>query len=304
MATRYVIFSPSYTPNAGGIIVLHKLCHIINQCGGNAVLYPWFPQFKITKRDLSGVRFLVRNVIGNLFRRYKTNIDFNTPLHEGGDLADDDVVIYPEIVFGNPLKAKKVIRWLLNKPGLFTSDIYYGSGELYFKFDDGLVDDFSFYGSEMSSSPLKVIHVPSVYNENDVPPERRGVAYSIRKGLAKPQIYHPNDAVLIDGMEHTEIAKIFKSVTCFISYDLYSAYSTFAILCGCDSVVIPDDGLSKTEWYPDEVNRYGLAYGFDDIEFARKTKKLKIEVIKNNEQKNTVSVLNFMGITERFFSNK
>lgn len=304
MATRYVIFSPSYTPNAGGIIVLHKLCHIINQCGGNAVLYPWFPQFKITKRDLSGVFFLVKNVIGSFFRRYKTCIDFNTPMYEGGALTDDDIVIYPEIVFGNPLNAKKVIRWLLNKPGHFTGDIYYGSGELYFKFDDGLVDDFSFYGSEMSPSPLKVIHVPSVYNENEVPQERRGVAYSIRKGLAKPQIHHPNDAVLIDGMEHAEIAKIFKRVTCFISYDLYSAYSTFAILCGCDSVVIPDDGLSKAEWYPDEVNRYGLAYGFDDIEYARKTKKLKIEAIKNNEQKNTASVLNFMGIAEKFFLDK
>lgn len=304
MAIRYVIFAPSYSPNAGGIVVLHKLCHIINNCGGNAVLYPWFPQFKITKRDLSGCVSLVRNVIGSLFRTYKTNVDFNTPLHTGQHLADTDIVIYPEIVFGNPLKAKKVIRWLLNKPGYFTGDIYYGSGELYFKFDDGLVGDFSFYGSEMAASSLKVVHFPCVYNENDVSPIRSGVAYSIRKGVNKPLIHHPTDAILIDGMEHADVAKVFKSVKCFISYDLYSAYSTFALLCGCDSVVIPDDGLSKVDWYPDEVNRYGLAYGFDDIDYSRNTRKLKLDVIKDNEQKNIDSVLHFLSITEAFFLNK
>ena len=30
---------------------------------------------------------------------------------------DDEIVIYPEIVFGNPLKAKKVVRYILNVPG-------------------------------------------------------------------------------------------------------------------------------------------------------------------------------------------
>ncbi|MCK2084373.1 WavQ [Aeromonas sp. 3925] len=304
MATRYVIFSPSYTPNAGGIVVLHKLCHIINECGGNAVLYPWFPQFKITKKDMSGCVSLMRNTIGSLFRKYKTNVDFNTPVHTGNVLSDNDIVIYPEIVFGNPLKATRVIRWLLNKPGYFTGDIYYGPGELYFKFDDGLVDDFAFYGSEISSSPLKVIHIPSVYNDNNIHSVRSGVAYSIRKGSDKPLIHHPKDAILIDGMDHAEIARVFKSVTCFISYDLYSAYSTFAVLCGCDSVVIPDDCLSKTEWYPDEKNRYGIAYGFDDIDYARETRRLKLDVIRNNDKKNTDSVLSFMSTAETFFSEK
>jgi hypothetical protein len=34
-------------------------------------------------------------------------------------------------------------------------------------------------------------------------------------------------------------------VETFISYDTYTAYSLFAVLCECESVVIPDEGVSE-----------------------------------------------------------
>ena len=35
----YIIVTPSYVPNSGGIIALHKLCHDLNQMGERAYLY-------------------------------------------------------------------------------------------------------------------------------------------------------------------------------------------------------------------------------------------------------------------------
>lgn len=301
MHPRYIVFAPSYTPDAGGIIVLHKLCHLINSAGFDAFIYPWFPQFKINKKDCSDLLMLARNIVGSMFRKYKTNLSFNTPLF-AGDIEDSDIVIYPEIVFGNPLKAKHVVRWLLNKPGHFTGDIYYGPHELYFKFDHGLVDDFCFYNSKLSDVLLNVWHVPcEIYNESGVSLNRAGTAYSIRKGTNKPHDCHPDDAILIDGMSHESIAEVFKKVKQFISYDTYSAYSTFAVMCGCESIVVPDEGKSKHEWYPDVVKRYGLAYGFDDLDFARNTRKLKLEHISSMEKSNTASVISFINETMDYF---
>lgn len=301
MKNRFVIFAPSYTPDAGGIIVLHKLCHLINKLDGEAVLYPLFPQYKISRENLSGIYSLVKNFVGSYLRRYKTNPSFNTPVFNG-DIRDSDIIIYPEIVFGNPLNAKNVVRWLLNKPGFFTGDVFYGSNELFYKFNHGLVDDFKCYNSIVSENILNILHIPhEIYNEKNTSDVRTGVAYSIRKDESKPQNYHPSDAVLIDGLSHSEIADILKRVKTFISYDSYSAYSLFAVLCGCESIVVPERNVTKDEWYPDISNRYGMAYGTDELDFARSTRNLKLQNLYELEEYNLEIVNNFITESSRFF---
>jgi hypothetical protein len=45
-------------------------------------------------------------------------------------------VVYPEIVTGNPFEAKRVVRWLLNRPGWFTgSPMGEGPDDLVVAFD-------------------------------------------------------------------------------------------------------------------------------------------------------------------------
>lgn len=302
MSVRFVIFSPAYKDYRGGAIVMHKLCHLINQLGGEAYICPNFSQYEITQRDfIRPIYDMARAYIKNRREGYEVNPALNTPLFKGRVL-ETDIVIYPEGVFGNPLSSSNVVRWLLHKPGNFTNKIYYGQNELYFKFDHGLVDDFQFYNSKVSSTILNIIHFPhEIYNLDEVVEERYGVAYSIRKGSYKKLTHHPKDAVLIDDMPHKEVAKIFKRVKTFISYDAYSAYSSFAALCGCQSIVIPEDGVSKDEWYPDEKKRYGLAYGFDDIDFAQSTLALKKPYLLSVEEGSNQLVREFMAETLEYF---
>jgi hypothetical protein len=49
-------------------------------------------------------------------------------------------------------------------------------------------------------------------------------------------------------------------------------YGLYAALCGAVPVVIPDPALSKGAWTPDERDRYGIAYGADDIGWAVATR--------------------------------
>ena len=301
MQTRYIIFAPSYNRTSGGVIVLNKLCHLINELGGNAVISPLFQQYKISKKDLSGLKKLINKSIDGLFRKYRTNPEFNTPIYKG-EVTDNDIVIYPELVFGNPLKAKNIIRWLLNQPGFFTGEVFYGANELYFKFDHGLVNDFHFHGSTLSNNILNILHIPyEIYNENNTQEPRVGVAYSIRKDKIKPKTYHPKDAILIDGLSHEEIANIFKRVKQFISYDAYSAYSSFASLCGCESIVVPEEGITKEQWYPKIENRYGIAYGLEDLEFANSTRHLKRLHFEKLDKQYAQSVTDFILESKTFF---
>lgn len=179
--------------------------------------------------------------------------------------------------------------------------IFYGKNELYFKFNSA-IEDFHFHGSVTSSNELKVIHYPlEHYNLEGVASERVGAAYCLRKGRNKKIVHDVTDSILIDGKSHAEVACIFKKVKIFISYDTYTAYSIFAVLCGCQSVVIPDEGVSIDEWYPNESDRFGIAYGFQNIEEASKTACLVREHVQREEGKVKDNVAIFAEEAIRYF---
>jgi hypothetical protein len=255
------------------------------------------------------VKFFKKN-LREPFRRFKINPSFNTPVlkKRPKDIGTDGwIVVYPEITFGNPLGAKNVVRWLLHNPGFDpqtgkeTKPYFYGKGELYFRIGNWF-KDFQHPGSKTSRSFLQVFHFPlHLYNAHDAQKDRTGTAYLIRKGLNKKICHDLSESILIDGLSHEEIAKIFKRVKTFISYDSYTTFSHFAVLCGCESVVIPDDGITEGEWMPNSEDRYGLAYGFESLSKAQETSHLVLERYENFQTSSIASVKNFLTETELFF---
>ena len=312
---RYIIFAPPYLENDGGAIVLHKLCSILSDLDFDSYLYPYFPTFEIHKKNLiRPILSLIKYTIKNLFLPFKMNTKFNTKIFKGNfnNITEHDIVIYAESVFGNPLNAKNVVRWLLHKPGFHTNKIYYGQGELLYKFGTGN-DNYRYFGSKLSDGYLKIIHCPlEYYNMDNVSNLRSGTAYCIRKGKYKKIQHDLTNSTLIDGkknnfgLSHKEVSKIFKNVKTFISYDTYTAYSQFAALCGCISVVVPDNNVSKNEWKHREVDRYGLAYGFSDEEITHsiETANLLKEQILFEEKQNIENVKKFVAEVEIFFVNE
>lgn len=301
---KFLIISRSYSENSGGYIVLHKLCDQINRLGGEAYMVPYVDSYEFGRGNL--IKPVLRYVkeVGRGLISYSVNKSFVTPvLKEYKKIKnwDDWVVIYPEVVFGNPLKAKNVVRWFLHNPGHISGKIYYGSNELYFKFHSGIVA-LDFPGSKMSSVELKIVHFPlDLYNEIGVSAHRRGTAYCIRKGKGKPIVHDLQNSILIDGKSHAEIAAIFKTVKQFISYDVYTAYSGFAALCGCESVVVPDPGMTENDWYPKEWDRHGVAYGFENLENSKKTRHMLIERMHGELEKNAENAKAFMAEVNDFF---
>lgn len=303
---KFIIFAPTYNENIGGVVVLHKLCHLLHEKKVQSFLFPFFvPSQKYLEESTINLDYL-QNILETSSNNIKTNPKFNTPVLESVELLknlDSWVIIYPEIVEKNPMKAKNVIRWFLHYPGFHTGKIEYGVNELYFKHHQQLRhSEFVFKGSTTSNLPLYIIHYPiDLYNLKNTASQRSGIAYCIYKG--KGRVIDPTleNAILIDEKSHTEIAEIFKSVRLFISYDLYTAYSDFAVLCGCVSVVIPEDGLSEERWRADPATRYGIAYGFDKVEQATKTAHLVLEHILEEQRNETKKVESFLNEVYTFF---
>ena len=139
---KLTIYSPGYHSAVGGIIALHKLCHLLNEMGHEASL--WL-------------------IDGH------TNPDWNTPVshdHNG-------TVLYPEIIHGNPLNAQKVIRWCLNAPGRLGGPAEYPEGDLVFYFWD-------YFAPEGSENILTVLELQDCWQDHRE--RRNGYCYSLRKG--------------------------------------------------------------------------------------------------------------------------
>lgn len=303
---KFLIVAMPYNEDCGGDIVLHKLCDQINRLDREAYVTPYVNNYEIGYNNiLKPIEKFAKESLRNFFY-YKTNPSLKTPLLSFKSFQKEDpnewIVVYPEIIFGNPLSSKNTVRWFLHHPGYHSGKIFFGQDELYFRYHSG-IKPYSSPSSTLSELILNVIHYPlEFYNDSGASPNRYGTAYCLRKGRGKVIEHDLSDSILIDGKSHREVSAIFKRVKQFISYDTYTAYSHFAVLSGCESIVIPDKGISEDEWMPNLINRQGLAYGFENLEKAKLTKHLLTDRIKRDQEKNLTTVAAFISESEKYFS--
>ena len=101
---RYVICAPQGGGSAG-IRVLHALCDELRRRGCSAAIYPYGRRVR-----LAGSPDTVTSITD--------------------DMRENDIVVYSETVWGNPLAFRHVVRWVLNVPGRLGGERTYHEGEL------------------------------------------------------------------------------------------------------------------------------------------------------------------------------
>jgi len=104
------IATPPFNEGSDGVKMLHFLCHSLNKVGIKSSLILMDP------RDPSNNSFISPMADLGL------NKELNTPAVKVLNEIDllRDVIIYPEIIQGNPLKGKNIARYFLNKNGFIT----------------------------------------------------------------------------------------------------------------------------------------------------------------------------------------
>lgn len=250
--------------NDGGTVVQYLLARTLSAFGKNVRIYP-----------SSG-----KKCINPFYMNFYEN-DF--PIH------DNVVVIYCEGTQGNPLNAKHVVRWMLSKLGQNVPYDWlhnWGKNELvyYFNSEDKIAQNPEKIGNIYKL--LNVIYInPFAKNINF--PNRKGTCFTVRKsylirGRQHPVVHPPGSFEITRAHSQNECIIFFNKYKYFISYDSLTFLSVIAALCGCISIVIKVDGLSKQDWlnttaaaeYLKETNEgtlYGIAYGADDLQNAINT---------------------------------
>lgn len=291
---NYIVTAPTFHPNNGGAIFQHELVHALNSFGETAFLYPQ-PTIKQPLRSrLSRMR---RNPISYWYKQpYEVKPDLNTPIARRWDFKPNSIIVYPEIVMGNPLRGKNVVRWLLYIPGLF-HPYEFGKDDMFFRV--GEITDLPEVTGGAPDLELWKIN-PAYRNENR--PDRKGACYIVRKGRDKPRIPQTADAIFMDDMSHAEMAEVFNQCEVFYSYDEASFYSQYAAMCGCVSIIVPGIFKSRAEWVAQhELGQYGVAYGLDDTEHAIATRHLVEGMLLQKQADGLETVKQFITLTQARF---
>lgn len=273
----FIIYTYDYNPGVGGIKVMHKLCDMINTNGGEAYLMP------IHLRD-----------------DFYTCSDYNTPLitQEVYDDIENAIIIYPEGVKGNPLNAKNIVRWILG-PSLQADAETYSKSDLVYWYMDYYYTDY--LGQKDNQLFISEFHDDIFQNVNL---QRIGSCYTIRK--ANPtSLVHPEESYFIPfeaAGNLTGLAELFNKTKKFYCYDNYTFLYTQAAMCGCISIVIPDGTKTKEEWLSgSRLNKYGIAYGEDDIDRALETLPLMFAEIEQMKLEMNEKVIIFTEHCQNYF---
>jgi len=244
MEKKFLIYIDSFDPSSGGQVALHKLCHDIRSLDREG--YITCPQ---THSKLNASR----------------------PTSNLGDI-DNIVVIYPEIVHGNPLQSKHVVRWILNTPGKCGG---VGDGFYKHKKDTDLIYKYSpffeYDGSEDGMLRSTFIDYECFNNKG----LNRDVesCFLVKKGGIS-EIKHDQNSINFSYYQSNweNAAHLLNRCKYFYCYDNECFWVTLAALCGCIPIVIPNTDLTFDQWtnaFP--FNKYGISFGLDMISYARET---------------------------------
>lgn len=304
---RFLIVSPHQC--GMGPVVLHLLSRILTEFGYDAKVFRLRRDYPYS---IPGSRreFLC-NYLPFIRKKPKQILDSQEGSVKGCVLTDwpyvddDTIVVYPEVVFGNPLAAKHVVRWFLNVNlfrGQYTGAQPYGKDDLFICYED-IFNDY-----QLNPSGRKVT---LQYFNYDIYKRwnyghREGNCFLIRKGRGRTDLPSAVPGIIIDNLSEEEKAEIFNKCEYLYSYDTQTTYIYMAAICGCLPIIIPEPGKKREDYLGKNLKSWGAAYGTsqEEIDFARTTYKEMMKYLKSWDIRNPENVHKFLGYCKEHFQKR
>lgn len=302
MSKSIIIVSPP--PEYGGSLVEFKLCSLLNEKGFNSKILLFRKNFCCRHhvffvRLILHLKFFIQSFLFNfknatLKKKWPIECKFKIlPF-----VSKNTIVIYPEIVYGNPLMAKKIVRWFLFHNRYPNDPNAYGKNELSFAFRE-IFNDPKY---NPTCRLLKINHFDATLYKQTNFGERNGNCYILRKGKGRSDLPKEFDGPIIDNLPEDEKVAVFNRCKYCFDYDTQTFYATIACVCGCIPIVVMEAGKTKSDYLGKNGKDWGRAYGNtpEQIEYAIKTRQKRIDML-NFEESNKQNVNRFIQELNKFF---
>lgn len=298
----FVFYAPLLWYEIGGIVAVYNMVRLINQQKN--------PNYCAKIFNIFNVRFS---------SEFNNINDFITE----EEVNDNCIVIYPEIVSGNPLNAKNVVRWILLAIGIETKQ---DTVDTWNKND--LICNWE---SEDKDSILRKHYIKKNYFY--IPNyERVYTCGLIKKGVEFNKnfkhkkffeidldkilkfdtcanyinniclkIFGKTDIINEENIDDL-VCRLFNKSKIFFTYDVKTMWIVYALICNCPVVIIPPVNFNKKDFFNQSIFNYngeilndGIGWGIEEKEFAIKTVERARDNIKkifSIELENSVNKIN------------
>lgn len=298
MLTKFIISTFGFNPSIGGLTVLHKLSHMLNEHG--------YESYLAHSRDF-GIDHASSNVPFVTSPRYNTKLVTDEVL----DNINDYVIIYPESWVGNYLGGNKVVRWILSPPEQHKV-VTWSDDDLWFWYST-MYSSTSLNSNKYTKDADNHLTVEEFYRDifrNNPHIQRDINSWTLRKATNKvnsSDFIHDHDSVFISyeaAGDMVWLNEIFNRSNKFYSYDTYTFLNVQALMCGADSIVVPSQNLSHDEFINyGKYNKF-IAYGLSDLERA-KNERIEFDDFIQSQETESINQLHlFVEKCNDYFKTK
>jgi len=227
---KFVVCTPPYANNSAGIIVLHELCDALVRNGHEAYIAlmhmsegQWDFHYPVSEEGFRPG--LQRTVVDPA--QYEQAVN---------DALDNGICIYPEIVQGNPLMAKRVARYFLYYDGAISGT----------KSDYALSDFLIAFNPIYIKNPNAILFKPPIDSamSDEGAPEFSSRTLDLTFYGKGPKYA---DCFLVDGTVELskswprtkrELASLLRNTRYLYTWDCHSAVNMDAMFCGARPVLM------------------------------------------------------------------
>lgn len=274
----YYIIAPDYRRNSAGVRVLHMLCDALIRSGFEAYV----------SAGVVDPRLMTPRLTGDVRALHKSQ-------------GVEPVVVYPEVMDGNPMGGNVVVRYLLNHPGLLREVSPFGKDDILFSYTRALL--------QPGMSEDRILYMPAVDLSIFCPPTdpatRIGGKVCYYQGRHAQALVDPT-LLAADSVEITQqspgswedLAALFQSCEFFYCTEP-SGLAAEAVLCGCVAIILPNK-YATAPLSQHENNGYGCAWGNtpENIERARETLPMMRESLLKNQMAFWSGLDHFIEVTQ------
>lgn len=151
------------------------------------------------------------------------------------EMRTNDIVIYPEIIMGNPLRFKNVVRYVLYYPGRHGGASTYHHSEQIITWDEN-------YYPHVPVLTFPLTDIKLFYNDNS--PKLHN-CYFVYKGTFRdvPEIHNAIEITMDFPALREDLGKLLRSTDILYSYDDKTALLDEAVACGVNVKIITQDNI-------------------------------------------------------------
>jgi hypothetical protein len=169
----------------------------------------------------------------------------------------------------NLLGARRVVRWLLNRPGYINGAVLEYGPDDYVVAWSRIIDD---------TKPILNLQIwnDGWFHPNDLPP-KEGDLFWVGKGSRAARVpaleQRATEVTRQWPGTHPELAGLLRRSSVLYSYDTLSGINYEATLCGTLCVIVPNGPYTREDVAKGELGLNGIAWGPapEEIERARRT---------------------------------